>query len=208
MRTRRSDGEAISNAAKVRKAALLSADIASAARWGEIRPLLDGKLLSPRLHRRLFTEIAEAHGDPVTFSDGACRLISMTEAARAKAAHQAGLAYHLAAFCPGVDRPSLAKLRTAFGEEAVAFALGHAHLSIATSPLDLLSELASHVVVADGWSMLAVLADEYGISAAWRSAGWRDMAENGSASLLKGPALDLAAAAVDDVASIQENGRR
>jgi hypothetical protein len=126
----------------------------------------------------------------------------------AKAAFRAGFAYHLAAFCPAVDRPTLARLRAAYGEEAVAFALGHINLSTATPPLDLLSEQARHVVEADGWSMLALLADEYRISAAWRPAGWRDMAENASASLLKSPALVLATAAVDEVASTQEGAGR
>ncbi|PDT10478.1 hypothetical protein CO670_30750 [Rhizobium sp. J15] len=206
MRTPRSDGEAISDAARIRKAALLSADMLTAARWDGTAPLLaDG---STRLHRRLFTEIAEAHGDPATFADGARRLISMDADGLAKAALRAGFAYHLAAFCPAVDRPTLARLRAAYGEEAVAFALGHINLSAATPPLDLLSEQARHVVEADGWSMLALLADEYRISAAWRSAGWRDMAEDGSASLLKSPALALAAAAVDEVASAQEGAGR
>lgn len=209
MRTPRFDGEAISNAAKLRKSALLSADILTAARWGEIGPLLaGGTSLSPRLHRRLFTEIAEAHGDPATFPDGARRLIAMTAGERAKAALSAGLAYHLAAFCPAVDRPTLANLRAVYGEEAVAFALGHINLSAATPPLDLLSQEASCIVEADGWSMLALMADEYRISPAWRSAGWRDMAESGSASLLKSPALALAAAAVDEVASIREGAGR
>jgi hypothetical protein len=209
MRTPRSDGEAISNAARVRKAALLCTDMLTVARWdGTAPPLSDAATLSPRLHRRLFTEIAEAHGDPATFPDGARRLISMTPDGRAKAALRAGLAYHLAAFCPAVDRPTLAKLRAAYSEEAVAFALGHINLSTATPRLDLLSEPARHIVEADGWSMLALLADEYRISAAWRSADWRDMAENGSASLLKSPALALAAAAVDEIASMQEGAGR
>ncbi|WP_106797642.1 hypothetical protein [Rhizobium sp. H4] len=209
MRTPHSDGEVISNAAKVRKAALLSADMLTAARWDGTAPLLaEGVTLSPRLHRRLFTEIAEAHGDPATFADGARRLISMAADGRAKAALRAGLAYHLAAFCPTVDRPTLARLKAVYGEEAVAFALGHINLSTATPSPDLLSERARHVVEADGWSMLALLADEYQISAAWRSAGWRDVAENGSVSLLKSPALVLATAAVDEVASIQEGAGR
>ncbi|ANL68663.1 hypothetical protein AMC82_PC00099 (plasmid) [Rhizobium phaseoli] len=209
MRTPRSDGEAISDAARIRRAALLSADMLTAARWDGTAPLLaDGSTLSRRLHRRLFTEIAEAHGDPATFADGARRLISMDADGLAKAAFRAGFAYHLAAFCPAVDRPTLARLRAAYGEEAVAFALGHINLSTATPPLDLLSEQARHVVEADGWSMLTLLADEYRISAAWRWAGWRDMAENGSASLLKSPALVLATAAVDEVASTQEGAGR
>ncbi|MBP2444041.1 hypothetical protein [Rhizobium leguminosarum] len=209
MRTPRSDGEAISNAARLRKSALLSADIPTAAGWGEIGPLLaDGRSLSSRLHWRLFAEIAKAHGDPATFPDGACRLMSLTASERATAAARAGLTYHLAAFCPAVDRPTLAKLRAVYGEEAVAFALGHIKLCTATPPLDLLNREASRIVEADGWSMLALLADEYRISAAWRSAGWRDMAESGSPSLLKSPALALAAAAVDEVASIQEGAGR
>ncbi|RFB83090.1 hypothetical protein B5K11_35280 [Rhizobium leguminosarum bv. trifolii] len=209
MRTPRSDGEAISDAARIRKAALLSADMLAAARWDGTAPLLaDGSTLSPRLHRRFFNEIAEAHGDPATFADGARRLISMDAGGRATAALRAGLAYHLAAFCPAVDRPTLARLRAVYGEEAVAFALGHINLSAATPPLALLSEQARQVIEADGWSMLALLADEYRISAAWRSAGWRDMAENGSASLLKGPALALAAAAVDEVAALKEGAGR
>ncbi|MCJ9697626.1 hypothetical protein MOV76_39500, partial [Rhizobium sp. PRIMUS64] len=87
MRTPRSDGEAISDAARIRRAALLSADMLPAARWDGTAPLLaDGSTLSPRLYRRLFTEIAEAHGDPATFADGARRLISMDAGGRATAA--------------------------------------------------------------------------------------------------------------------------
>ncbi|MFW8584046.1 hypothetical protein ACOJBM_01115 [Rhizobium beringeri] len=84
---------------------------------------------TPRLQSRLFHARAETGGDPACLPVEAGHLLTLSPRMQREAALSVGLTYHLAAAGPVLSKDKVAALTAIFGEDALVFACGHAHLS-------------------------------------------------------------------------------
>jgi hypothetical protein len=195
MRTSRIKGSVILAGAKLRRAALASADLRSCKGWPSEFEASFGDRTSPRLEKRLFASLTERNGDPAMLEADARRLIAMADDQRHMAAVAAGLIYHLPAMGTVMDRQVMNALASRFGEFPLSIALSHAHLSPkSVTLLDVLDEGLRHFVEADGWAILDLWAAEQGLARIWR--GWNGKTTGGSVSLVATAALAIALAVI------------
>ncbi|MCJ9721404.1 hypothetical protein MOV66_05225 [Agrobacterium sp. SHOUNA12C] len=188
----------------VRRAALAGAGCG--ARWlSEIDADLLRRLdATPRLQSRLFHARAEIGGDPACLPVEAGHLLTLLPQMQRKAALSAGLTCHLAAVGPVLSKDKVAALTAIFGDDVLAFAFGHTHLSPpAPVLLGFEDEEVRRLVEADGWAILGLWLADSGLAPIWLG-DWESRRDGGSISLIRSAALSIGKA----VAIVQWESRR
>ncbi|MEF3129740.1 hypothetical protein [Rhizobium leguminosarum] len=159
---------------------------------------------TPRLQSRLFHARAETGGDPTCLPVEAGHLLTLSPRMQREAALSAGLTYHLAAAGPVLSKDKVAALTDIFGEDALAFACGHAHLSPSAPTLPgFEDEEVRRLAEADGWAILGFWLADNGLAPIWLSE-WESRRDGGSISLIRSAALAIGKA----VAIAQWESRR
>lgn len=180
--------------AEIRRAALLGAGCGTGWLADIDADLLSRLDATPRLQLRLFKARADLDGDPACLPDDAGRLIALSPRLQRQAALSAGLAYHLSAAGPVVDRGEMVALGAIFGDGHLMVALGLAHLSPpASALLRFEDEAVRRLVEADGWAILRLWLADCGLSPRWLHA-WENRQGEGSISLIRSAAIAIGAA--------------